>query len=182
MIFFTWRKKQYFVVDMSRFLFFWNPDLKTYDVIIGVIIAFCVMEVMLMLLLNPKHYQNEIWPNIGVLDEKHPNMFSTQCWRLKTSSKPFYDFIEITIQRNVAISNSWYLPFLIAPYLSFQKSETLESWYNWLLSDWTRLLNWKGPGTWICSSPPNCLKNSWKLLPLLISISWPSLLTQWVVV
>ena len=110
------------------------------------------------------------------------NMFSTQCWRLKTSSRPFYDFIEITILRNVAISNSWYLPFLIAPYLSFQKSETLESWYNWLLSDWTRLLNWKGPGAWICSSPPNCLKDSWKLLPLLISISWPSLLTQWVVV
>ena len=31
-------------------------------------------------------------------------------------------------------------------------------------------------------SLPNCSKDSWKLLPLLISITWPSLVTQWVVV
>ena len=31
-------------------------------------------------------------------------------------------------------------------------------------------------------SPPNCSKNSWNLLPLHISINWPSLLTLWVVV
>ena len=31
-------------------------------------------------------------------------------------------------------------------------------------------------------SPPNCSKDYWKLLPLLISINWPSLVTSWLVV
>ena len=31
-------------------------------------------------------------------------------------------------------------------------------------------------------SPSNCSKDSWELLPLLISINWPSLVTEWVVV
>ena len=31
-------------------------------------------------------------------------------------------------------------------------------------------------------SPRNCSKDSRKLLPLLISINWPSLVTSWVVV
>ena len=31
-------------------------------------------------------------------------------------------------------------------------------------------------------SHPNCSKEYWKLLPLLISINWPSLVTSWVVV
>ena len=34
---------------------------------------------------------------------------------------------------------------LIAPYSPFQKSETLESGHNWLLSNWCRLLNSEGP-------------------------------------
>ena len=47
----------------------------------------------------------------------------------------------------MSIFNGWHLPFLIFPYLPFQKNETLESWHNWLLSNWSRLLNWKRPGT-----------------------------------
>ena len=45
-----------------------------------------------------------------------------------------------------------------------------------------------GAGYWIKkylkSSPrlPKCSKDYWKLLPLLISINWPSLVTSWVVV
>ena len=39
--------------------------------------------------------------------------------------------------------NSWHLQFLIVPYSSFQKCETLESWHKCLLSNWSRLLNWK---------------------------------------
>ena len=31
-------------------------------------------------------------------------------------------------------------------------------------------------------SPPNCSNDSWKLLPLFISIDWPSLVTLWLVV
>ena len=50
-------------------------------------------------------------------------MFLAQCWRLETSSRPVYDFIKMTI-----IFNSWYLQFLIFPYLRFQKNETLGFW------------------------------------------------------
>ena len=42
--------------------------------------------------------------------------------------------------------NSWHLPFLNVPYSHLQKKKTLESWHNWLLSNWFRLLNWKRPG------------------------------------
>ena len=50
-------------------------------------------------------------------------------------------------------------------YSPFQTNETLESLHNWLLSNWGRLLNWKGSGT------PNCLKSSWYSY---ISIKWSS--------
>ena len=63
------------------------------------------------------------------------NMFLTQCWRLETSLRPFYNFIELAIKWNLAIFNSWYLPFLIVPYSHFQKNETVESWNSWLLSN-----------------------------------------------
>ena len=55
------------------------------------------------------------------------SMFWAQCWRLETSSRPFYDFVKITIYQDPAIFNSWYLPFLNVPYSPFQKNETLES-------------------------------------------------------
>ena len=77
-----------------------------------------------------------------------------QCWWLETSFRPFYDFNEIPIQQDLTIFSSWYLPFLILPYLPFQKNETLETWHKWLLSDCSRLLNWKGPGTQPQSSKP----------------------------
>ena len=76
--------------------------------------------------------------------------------------------------------------FLIADIYHFSLSfihllnETLASWHNWLLSSWSSLINWKGPV--LSPRPPNCSKDSWKLLPLLISISWKSLVTEWVVV
>ena len=74
------------------------------------------------------------------------NMFLTECWRLETSSRLFYDFIKMTIQQDQAIFNGWHVPFLIVHYSPFQKNETLESWHIWLLSNWDRLLNWRGPG------------------------------------
>ena len=74
-------------------------------------------------------------------------MFLAQCWRLETSFSSFYDFNEMTIQQDLLILGSWYLPFLILPYSPFQTTETPETWHNWLLSNWSRLLNWKGPGT-----------------------------------
>ena len=55
------------------------------------------------------------------------NMVLVECWRLKTSSRSFYDFIKMTIYRDLVIFNSWHLPFLIVGYSHFQKAETLES-------------------------------------------------------
>ena len=51
------------------------------------------------------------------------NLFLVQYWRLKTSSRPLYDFIQMTIQRHPAIFSSWHLSFLIIPYSPFQKCE-----------------------------------------------------------
>ena len=34
------------------------------------------------------------------------NMFLTQCWKLETSSRSFYDFSKMTIQGDVAVFNS----------------------------------------------------------------------------
>ena len=109
----------------------------------------CIMKVTLMLIffwiLRPikmKFGQMLVYCMINI-----SNMFLGECWRLETSSRLFYDFIKMTIQQDLAIFNGWHIPFLIVLYSPFQKNETLESWYNWLLSNWGRLLNWKGPGT-----------------------------------
>ena len=67
-------------------------------------------------------------------------------------SWPFYDFVKMETYQDLAIINTWYLQFLIVPYLLFQKNGTLESWHNWLLSNQSRFLNWKGPGTYPESS------------------------------
>ena len=60
-------------------------------------------------------------------------------------SRLFYDFIKVTIQ-DLTIFNGSYIPFLIVLYSPFKKNETLESLHIWLLSNWGRLLNQKGPG------------------------------------
>ena len=90
------------------------------------------------------------------------NMFLAECWGLKTSSTLFYDFIEMTIQQNLAIFNGWHIPFSIVLYLPFQKNETLESCHIWLLSNWHRLLNWKGLG--ISSQSPILFKRLLKII------------------
>ena len=72
------------------------------------------------------------------------NMFLAQCWKLETSSRPFYDFIKMKIEQDLVIFNSQNLPFLIVHYSHFQESETLESWHcYWVI--WADC--WKGPGT-----------------------------------
>ena len=76
------------------------------------------------------------------------NMFLAQCWRLETSPRPFYDFNKMTILGDLTVFNSWHLPYLIVPYSLFQKNEVLESWHNWLLSNWSKLLNSEGPETY----------------------------------
>ena len=69
------------------------------------------------------------------------NMFLTECCRLETSFRLFYDFIKITIQQDRAIFNGWHIPLLIVLYSPLQKNEIPESWHILLLSNWGGLLN-----------------------------------------
>ena len=39
------------------------------------------------------------------------NMFLAECWRVETSFRPFYDFIKMTIQQDLAIFNGLHIPF-----------------------------------------------------------------------
>ena len=74
------------------------------------------------------------------------------CWRLQTSSRLFYGFVKMTIYQHLAIFNGLHLQFSIVSDSPFQKNEPVEHWYNWLLSNFSRLLNWKEPGTYPQSS------------------------------
>ena len=59
------------------------------------------MEATLLLVtLNPKNYQKEFGQMLVYLTTNISNMYLAQCWRLETSSTPFYDFNEMTMQRD----------------------------------------------------------------------------------
>ena len=75
------------------------------------------------------------------------NMCLDQFWRLGTSNRLFYNFIKMTTKQDLTIFNSWHLPILNVTYSTFQKNETLELRHNWLLSNWSSLLNQIGPRT-----------------------------------
>ena len=62
------------------------------------------MEVTLSLVsLNPKNYQKEFGQILVYLTANVSNMFLAQCWRLEISSRHFYDFNEMTVQRDLSI-------------------------------------------------------------------------------
>ena len=108
------------------------------------------------------------------------NMCLAQCWRQETSSRLFYDFIKMTIYQDLVIFNSWHLPFLNVSYSPFQKLK------RWNLDIIGYLVI--GAGCLIekdlepSSSPSNCSKDDWRLLPSFIFNSRTSLVTSWVVV
>ena len=74
---------------------------------------------LFLFLLNCKYYQNEILSN--TVWQTFLTYFLPQCWRLETSSRPFYYFIKMTTQRDLAIYNSWHLLFLNVPYSPFKE-------------------------------------------------------------
>ena len=82
------------------------------------------------------------------------NKFLAQCWSLETSSRPLMILLKWQYR------TIWL--FLIIDIHHFQMF----------------FVNLSPPPT----SPPNCSKNSGKLLPLVISINCQSLVTQWVVI
>ena len=131
MNFFIWRKNN---VSFSRywdFCVFVKPtDFRICDIIIS-IAAECKLSPIKM-----KFGQILVCCMTNI-----SNMFLAECWRWETSSRPFYDFIEMTIQQDLGIFNGWHIPLLIVLYSPFRKNETLESWHIWLLSNCGRLLN-----------------------------------------
>ena len=50
--------------------------------------------------------------------------------------------IRSTPCRSLENRDSWHSPFWSISYSPFQKSETMKSWHNWLMSNWSKLLNW----------------------------------------
>ena len=97
------------------------------------------MEVTLSLVsLNPKNYQKEFGQILVYLTANVSNMFLAQCWRLEISSRPFYDFNEMTVQRDLSIFSNWYSPFLILPYSPFKKKkkERKKYWKVNVISYW----------------------------------------------
>ena len=140
-------KKKCFVLEISRFLsFFGNPQISksvtsSYALLNNVSHTYaCFFWILSTIQMKFGQILVCCMANIS-------NTFLAQCWRLEPSSRAFYDFIKMTILRDQAIFNSGHLSFLTVPYSNFQKSETLESWHNWLLSNCRRFLNWKGPRT-----------------------------------
>ena len=69
------------------------------------------------------------------------NIILAECWRLKTSSRLFHDFIKITIQQDLAVFNGWHIPFLIVVYSPFQKKFNTGILAYLVMSNWGRLLN-----------------------------------------
>ena len=111
------------------------------------------------------------------------NIFLAQGWRLEISHRVFHDFIEITIQQDLAVFDSTQLSFVIVIYSSFQKKE------HWnldiLVIEYLELVA-KLKRTWnlipnlpiVQKIPENhCLYLYLYCfyVPLFISINWPSL-------
>ena len=61
------------------------------------------------------------------------NTFSVQHWRQETGSRPLYDLNEMAIYQDLSVYSSWYLPFLILPYSSFQK---MKHWKLGIIGYW----------------------------------------------
>ena len=135
MNFFIWRKNNVLFSRYRDFCVFVKPaDFKICDVIIS-----CKLHLCLFWILSP--IKIKFGQILVCCMTTISNMFLAKCWRLETSSRPFYDFIKMTIQQDLAIFNCWYIPLFIVLYSPFQKNKTLKFWHIWLSRNWDRLLN-----------------------------------------
>ena len=94
-IFFVWRNNN---TTFSRYLDFCvllKADFKICEVIIDMATKWKLN--LCLLFLNPKCYQNKIWSYTNLLYYSYCQYIFDQCSRLKTSSRPFYNFIKMTI-------------------------------------------------------------------------------------
>ena len=147
MNFFIWWKNVSFSRYRDFYVFVKFTNFKICDVTISIATYWRLH--LCFFLLNPKYYRNEIWSIRVCCMINISNMFLAQCWRMETSSRPFYDFNKMTIWRDLSIFSNW-LIFTIfnSPLFKLskkikkeKKNETLEVWHNWLLSNLSRLLN-----------------------------------------
>ena len=115
-----WRKN---TNSFSRYkdfsVFVKSTHFKTYDVIISIATKWKLHFAYFFWILSPT--KMKLSKILLCFLTNISNMFLALCWRLETSSRPCYYFIEIAIGEDLAIFNSWHLPFFIIPYSSFQK-------------------------------------------------------------
>ena len=64
------------------------------------------MEVTLMLISFESYTKMKFGQILVCCMTNISAMFLAQCWRLETTSRPFYDFIKMTIQRDLTNFNS----------------------------------------------------------------------------
>ena len=96
------------------------------------------------------------------------DLFLAQFRELETSSRIFYYFNKMAM---------WDLNQLNA-YFQWENWEKQK--HTWLMRNFSRLVNWKGPETRPKFSQSfNCY---WEIFPMVISISWPSFMTNWFLV
>ena len=75
-------------------------------------------------------------------------------------------------KQDLSVFSSWYLPFLILPYSSFQKNEKkFDIIGYWVIGAGCFIEK----GLELSPSHPNHSNDFGKILTLLISINWPSL-------
>ena len=76
------------------------------------------------------------------------NLFLAQSWDWKLVSGYFIILMKWWYNEicQFLVVDIYHFQFSLM-YSPFQKNETLESGHNWFLSNWSRLLNCKGPGT-----------------------------------
>ena len=77
---------------LSKQQIYRSTDFKVCDVIID-IVTWWKLHLRLFLL-NPKYYENEI---LVCCMKNISNIFLAHFWRLKTASRPFYNFTKMTI-------------------------------------------------------------------------------------
>ena len=120
MNFFIWRNNN---VSFSRYLdfrvFVKSTDFKIRDVIISIATKWKLHLCLFLWILSPT--KMKLGQTLVCCPRNISKIFLPQCWRLETSSRPFYYIIKTAVGQDLTIFNSGHLPFFIVPYSLFQK-------------------------------------------------------------
>ena len=126
--------------DIWIFVFLWNPQISKSVTSSQAVLHHMLISLQCYVLTkwNLIKYYCPVWWTF---------LICFPCWSGKLVPGPFMILLKWQY------SKTW--PFLVIDIYHFQmslihlfkKNETLESWHDWLLSNWSRLLNWKEPGT-----------------------------------